>query len=659
MQHTYVGPTGAYTYWYGHVGCDFDEETGELYLAGRHLGGAGWKGDLISFNTVGRAVGGTTNAWTELIDGSDKTTDFAPYSVIYRDRRGSTASPHPTVLLPMSDDDPDMTREFYRDQVDGNGNLLEVQTWAMNDVAMGQLDEVNGTVWMGSPTGGIWGLKANDTLVSWDTGGWPGYWLDADSPYYDGFIAPVIAEVDPDPKSIPLGQEYVEQLLLAEGTAPVTWTLLAGPTGAVVDSGTGRVSGWTPGLSDIGSTISFEVKANNGAEDTEAWQVTILSPVITEVTPDPKLAGTGIEYTEQLTIEDGTPPLPTWELLQGPTGAVVNSSTGRVSGWTPGLPDMGSTFTFEVKVSEAGWQDTETWNVQVRSGVNGFCVDCLYACQDSDQGGDLSILLKADGTKVGELQPSGSNWATLTFAGRSKDNDVRLFAARLYGSTGMAQPRGTIEIAELDSSGTIVNSVLLTTLTGALHQWNDLGNIRYNRYHDTLMVSSLYGADASSRVDEIDLGLSATVVHRYFGPGTDYGQVACDLDEETGALYLTGRHLGSETGPNWRGDVVSFNTVGRAVEGTTNTYTVLVDGPTMENQTACHWDAPISIIYRAKNNPAGEAALLICGSGDDSITYVTEVYRDQTYTDGNLLFRGEWVLAPEEASRASWTRSTA
>ena len=182
MQHTYVGPTGAYGYWYGHVGCDFDEETGELYLAGRHLGGDGWKGDLISFNTVGRAVGGTTNAWTELIDGSDKTTDFAPYSVIYRDRRGSTASPHPTVLLPMSDDDPDMTREFYRDQVDGNGNLLEVQTWAMNDVAMGQLDEVNGTVWMGSPTGGIWGLKANDTLVSWDTGGWPGYWLDADSP---------------------------------------------------------------------------------------------------------------------------------------------------------------------------------------------------------------------------------------------------------------------------------------------------------------------------------------------------------------------------------------------------------------------------------------------------------------------------------------------
>ena len=667
--HNYLGPVTAY----GEVACDVDEETGALYLIGRHLGsgGSNWLGDLVSFNTTGRIVGGSSTTYTEICDGLTMNNQAgihwdAPISVMYRAKHNPIGQA--TLLVSGSGNDSDTyLTELYRDQTYTDGNLRFRGEWLLDPPKglMGQLDEVSGTVWMGAKNGGVWGLKADDSMVSWDTGGWPGYWLDADSPYYDGFIAPLIAEVGPDPKPISIGQEYVEPLILVEGTAPATWALVQGPTGAVVNGDTGLVSGWTPSLSDIGSSFTFEVKATNDAgEDTETWQVTVLSPVIAEVTPDPKAVGTGREYTEQLTLRDGTPPAPAWTLVQGPTGAVVNSSTGAVSGWTPGSSDVGSSFTFEVKVAEGSWEDTETWSVQVRLATNGFLVDCLYACQHYDTGGALAILLKSDGARVGELQPNGSNWATLTFAGQGK-HDARLFVAKLYGSTGMAQPRGTIEVAEVSPSGTIVKSVLLTTLTGGLHQWNDLGNIRYNRYHNTLMVSSLYGADASSHVDEIDLGLS-TLQHRYVGPGTDYGLVACDFDEGTGALYLTGRHLGSGTGPNWRGDLISFDTVGRTLGGTTSAYTVLADGPTMEGQTGCHWDAPISVICRAKNNPTGEATLLVSGSGDDSDTYLTELYSARTHTDGNLLFRGEWILDPpkglmgqlDEASGTAWMGST-
>ena len=276
---------------------------------------------------------------------------------------------------------------------------------------------------------------------------------------------------------------------------------------------------------------------------------------------------------------------------------------------------------------------------------NGFDTDSVYAVRSPGTGfGTLDKWSEA-GVHQQEILPDGDNsrWETLTFSG-SGSNDARLFVAKLYGSSGMAQPRGTIEVAELDASGNRLNSVLLASLAGSVHQWNDLGNIRYNRYHNTLMVSWIRGSDGASRVAEIDLGLS-TGIHSYLGPATAYGEVACDVDEETGALYLTGRHLGSGSS-NWRGDLVSFDTTGRVVGGSSTTYTEIGDGPTMSNQAGMHWDAPIAVMYRAKNNPTGQATLVISGSGNDDDTYLTELYRDQTYTDGNLLLRGEGLLDP-------------
>ncbi len=86
---------------------------------------------------------------------------------------------------------------------------------------------------------------------------------------------PIIVEVSPDPLPHLAHIPYTQQLTLAEGVPPVTWTLQHGPPGAQVN-GTGLVSGWTPTLMDIGSDVYFEVKATNGdGEDIEFWSVRV------------------------------------------------------------------------------------------------------------------------------------------------------------------------------------------------------------------------------------------------------------------------------------------------------------------------------------------------------------------------------------------------
>jgi len=181
--HTYVGPSSGD----GFVSSAFDPDTGKLYMAGTNLGGDTYMGDLISFDTNGRAVGGTTSSYTTLIDGSTEWSWWgepymdSPWSPTYRGANGPTGQP--TVLLSLNSETGDHELpEFYLNQTDGNGNLVMVGYREMNIRAMGQLDEVNGVVWMGSPWGGLYGLHPDGTFTVWDNGGDVGYWMDAASP---------------------------------------------------------------------------------------------------------------------------------------------------------------------------------------------------------------------------------------------------------------------------------------------------------------------------------------------------------------------------------------------------------------------------------------------------------------------------------------------
>jgi hypothetical protein len=159
------------------VGLDFNEATGEIYFTGRHVGGDQWNGDLLSMDY-------TTGATTELINGSNKTADnYSPWSIIYRGTIADGGT-RPTVLMPQGNnwDQNDHLYEYYRDADDASGDLLQRGAdMVIPSAAMGQLDEVTGTVWMGALYGWIYGVKSDDTVVTFIGG----YWSDVDSPPYN------------------------------------------------------------------------------------------------------------------------------------------------------------------------------------------------------------------------------------------------------------------------------------------------------------------------------------------------------------------------------------------------------------------------------------------------------------------------------------------
>ncbi|MBI4578916.1 MAG: hypothetical protein HY718_04385, partial [Planctomycetes bacterium] len=88
-------------------------------------------------------------------------------------------------------------------------------------------------------------------------------------------VPPVILAVTPNPDVAGAERTYSRQVLLQEDASPVTFSLLQGPLGAQV-SNTGLVSGWRPGLSSLGTTQVFQVRASNSdGTDTESWSVTV------------------------------------------------------------------------------------------------------------------------------------------------------------------------------------------------------------------------------------------------------------------------------------------------------------------------------------------------------------------------------------------------
>lgn len=92
--------------------------------------------------------------------------------------------------------------------------------------------------------------------------------------------APIICEVNPDPDTVMVGNEYIRQLALCGGYPAPTWSVESGPSGLQVDSN-GRVCGWTPTSSDGGQTVTVTIRATNTqGYDDETWQVNVQTAVV-------------------------------------------------------------------------------------------------------------------------------------------------------------------------------------------------------------------------------------------------------------------------------------------------------------------------------------------------------------------------------------------
>ncbi len=521
LLHTYVGP-GIPDVRPANIA--FNERTGALYMISRNLNEASstTKGDLVAFSTVNRDIGGQTSTWSLLVDGTTKQAgDSAwknPGTVVYRDRGGDdtalTYQGGVTSAVPVMESWLDTTLH----SVDGNGNLaLRGKPGSTANTANGQQDELTGYIWTASFRGGLDVLRPDDTTQNFKPSadnGWE-YW-DIDSPPYFGPVPPIISPTPNDTALVDI--PYERQLTLSQGTPPVTWSLITGPTDATVDSSTGLVSGWTPTENDAGGTVTFTIQATN---------------------------------------------------------------------------DNGST--------------TTHWQTDVYNSINGFLPAYVYVSRSSgdNRNGFIRLHRKSDGVEVARWDPGADPkykyWTTLTFSGTGRNNDARLFVAQplniaddWYGDD--------ILIAELDASGNTINSKPLSQLMGGQSPgpYLDLGPIRYNRFHNTLIVSADPDGNNTSAIAtawEVDLGLT-TLIHTYKGDVVGAGRyVATAFDERTGKLYMGARNLGNHTD---QGDLIVFDTANRLVGDVTTTYSLAIDGPARYLNDA-YWYDPVAPIYRAGN----------------------------------------------------------
>ncbi|MBN1763785.1 MAG: hypothetical protein JW860_00880 [Sedimentisphaerales bacterium] len=147
---------------------------------------------------------------------------------------------------------------------------------------------------------------------------------------------------------------------LLKGTAPVTWSVVSGPSGMTIDSDNGVVSWVNSSAESSPYTITIRATNAQGFDD-ESWQLNVIRPpVVSEIEDD--WVAEGFTYTGPIpTLDDGTLPV-NWSLTAGPSGMTINSTTGVVS-WL-NASSVG-VHTVTIKADNLAGFDEESWQVEV------------------------------------------------------------------------------------------------------------------------------------------------------------------------------------------------------------------------------------------------------------------------------------------------------
>jgi RHS repeat-associated protein len=208
------------------------------------------------------------------------------------------------------------------------------------------------------------------------------------------------------------GVEYVYQAVATDpdfGT--VTYSLQAGPSGAAIDSGTGRLT-WTPAQQDAG-TVAIGIQAEDPASATSSQVFLLLvrasnaDPSIGSQPPGTVVAGQTYRYAVQATDADGD--VLRFERAAGPAGLTIDPATGVVL-WTPAAADLGL-HPVTIAASDAfGGRTEQNWDLTVSADAQQptvnitiarpepFCLDQpIEVCVDaSDDVGVAQRTLSAD-----------------------------------------------------------------------------------------------------------------------------------------------------------------------------------------------------------------------------------------------------------------------
>jgi hypothetical protein len=147
----------------------------------------------------------------------------------------------------------------------------------------------------------------------------------------------------------------------ATGTAPITWSLVSGPSGMTIGSSTGLVA-WTPSAP---GSFPVMIRASNSAgsaDQSYTINVTATAPTITSTPATTGIVGQAYSYQA---IATGTTPI-TWSLVSGPSGMTIGSTTGLAS-WTP---SAAGSFPITVRATNIAGAADQPYTITVTAPAN-------------------------------------------------------------------------------------------------------------------------------------------------------------------------------------------------------------------------------------------------------------------------------------------------
>jgi hypothetical protein len=207
----------------------------------------------------------------------------------------------------------------------------------------------------------------------------------------------------------------------------LSYSLLNPPSGAAINPTTG-VFTWTPTEAQGPGTFSFTLRVSDGAATHDRTvSVTVnevnTTPVLATIAPQTVNEGIPLTFTATATDADLPANTLSYSLLNPPSGAAINPTTG-VFTWTPTEAQGPGNFTFTVRVSDGLLNSEKLVTVNVTT--------LLSATTDTDGDGLSDLMEYALGT-----DPAASNTSPFRVISANTNNTVTLTFTWNWQASGL------------------------------------------------------------------------------------------------------------------------------------------------------------------------------------------------------------------------------